>query len=370
MKSAALLSVAFGLVAAETERYIIAYDEVAWNTLQVSTIPLNNVKTFKNLRMQVAELDSAEIREFSAIPGVMIEKVSEVHIADYFMGGGVQENPPSWGIDRIDQRQHALDKKYHYDSDGTGVDVYIVDTGVNPEHVEFGGRARFAHNSSGDNKDEDCNGHGTHVSSTIGGATVGVAKNVNIHGVKVLTCAGSGTNEGVIGGIDWVVGEHKKGTGKKSVINMSLGGGKSETLNLAVTAATKAGVTVVVAAGNESSNACNTSPASSPDAITVAASNTWDLGAIFSNFGECVHIYAPGVNIKGAWIGGKNGYKSESGTSMASPHVAGAAALVLGRGDASTPEEVKKYLSEHGTKGALKLVRGKTPNILLYTLRD
>lgn len=370
MKSAAILSIAFGLVAAESERYIISYDEASWSTLQAHLLPLNSVKTFKNLRMQVASLDSTEIMEFSTIPGVKVEKVSEVKIADFFMGGNVQENPPSWGIDRIDQRKRPLDKKYHYDSDGTGVDVYIVDTGINPTHQEFEGRAKFAHNSSGDGKDEDCNGHGTHVSSTIGGKTVGVAKNVNIHGVKVLTCAGSGTTEGVIGGIDWVVGEHKKAAGKKSVINMSLGGGKSEVLNQAVTAASKAGVTVVVAAGNEFADACNTSPASSPDALTVAASNSWDLGAIFTNWGECVHLYAPGVNIKGAWIGGNDGYKAESGTSMASPHVAGAAALVLGRGDASTPEEVKKYLTEHGTKGALKLVRGKTPNILLYTLRD
>ena len=369
MKYVLIPIAAFGLVAAKSERYIISYDELAWNTMSLRYLPSNTVSILKELKMQVADLDMEEIREFSTLPGVTLHKDGVVRIVDA-PTGDVQKNPPSWGLDRIDQRALPLDQQYHYDSTGKGVDVWVIDTGVNAEHAEFEGRAVFEKNFASDGKDTDCNGHGTHVSSTVGGKTVGVAKQATIRGVKVLACNGSGTYAGVLGGINYVVAEHKKVAGRKSVISMSLGGGKSDAINQAVAAAVKAGVTSVVAAGNEGSDACNVSPASTPEAITVAASDINDGHAYFSNHGPCTDIYAPGVNIKGAWIGGNDKYNTISGTSMATPHVSGVVALVLARGDAKTPEEVKSFLTSTGTKNSIKGVPAKTPNTLLYSLKS
>jgi len=370
MKYVLIPIAAFGLVAAKSERYIISYDELTWNTMSLRYLPSNTVSILKELKMQVADLDMDEIREFGTLPGVTLHKDGIVRIVDAPAEGGVQKNPPNWGIDRIDQRALPLDNQYHYDSTGKGVDVWIIDTGVNAQHVEFEGRAVFEKNFAADGQDTDCNGHGTHVSSTVAGATVGVAKQATIHGVKVLNCQGSGSYAGVLGGINYVVAEHKKVAGRKSVISMSLGGGKSEAINLAVTAAVKAGITSVVAAGNDNQDACNYSPASTAEAITVAASDISDGHAYFSNHGACVDIYAPGVNIKGAWIGGTDKYNTISGTSMATPHTSGVVALVLARGDATTPREVKEFLTSTGTKGSIKKVPAKTPNTLLYSLKS
>lgn len=370
MKYVLIPIAAFGLVAAKSERYIISYDELAWNTMSLRYLPSNTVSILKGLRMQVADLDMAEIHEFGTLPGVTLHKDGVVRILDQQLAGDVQKNPSNWGLDRIDQRALPLDNLYHYDSTGKGVDVWVIDTGVSPNHVEFEGRAIFEKNFAGDGEDRDCQGHGTHVSSTIAGATVGVAKQATIHGVKVLNCQGSGSISGVLGGINYVVQEHLKVAGRKSVISMSLGGGKNEALNLAVAAAVKAGITSVVAAGNEGQDACNVSPASTPSAITVAASDITDSHAYFSNHGTCVDIYAPGVNIKGAWIGGNDKYNTISGTSMATPHTSGVVALVLARGDATTPAEVKAYLTSTGTKGSVKGVPAKTPNTLLYSLKS
>jgi len=369
MKYVLIPIAAFGLVAAKSERYIISYDELAWNTMSLRYLPSNTVSILKELKMQVADLDMDEIREFGTLPGVTLHKDGVVRILEA-PTEGVQKNPSNWGIDRIDQRALPLDNQYHWDTNGKGVDVWVIDTGVNAEHVEFEGRAIFEKNFAADGKDTDCNGHGTHVSSTVAGATVGVAKAATIHGVKVLNCGGSGTYAGVLGGINYVVAEHKKVAGRKSVISMSLGGGKSDAINQAVAAAVKAGITSVVAAGNESSNACNVSPASTPEAITVAASDITDKHAYFSNHGECVDIYAPGVNIKGAWIGGTDKYNTISGTSMATPHTSGVVALVLARGEATTPAEVKAHLTSTGTKSVITGVPAKTPNVLLYSLKS
>jgi subtilisin family serine protease len=357
----------FGLVAAKSERYIIQYDEQAWNSMSLKYLPTDTKYILKALRMQVADLDMDEIREFSNLPGVTLHKDGVARIVD-FGTNDVQKDPPSWGIDRIDQRALPLDKAYNWDSTGKGVDVWIVDTGVNAQHQEFAGRATFDKNFAEDGEDTDCHGHGTHVSSTIGGKTVGVAKEVTIHGVKVLSCSGSGSWSGVIAGINYVVEESKKGN-KKSVINMSLGGPKNEAVNAAVKAATAGGVTVVVAAGNESQNASNVSPASAPEAITVAASDITDTHAYFSNYGPNVAVYAPGVNIKGAWIGGTDRFNTISGTSMASPHTAGVAALIIARGEASNPAEVKARLQAAATKDVIKGVKPQTKNLLLYSLK-
>lgn len=232
----------------------------------------------------------------------------------------------TWGLDRIDQRDLPLNSNYHYDYDGSGVTAFVIDTGVRNTHNEFGGRASSGYDFiDNDNDSSDCNGHGTHVAGTIGGSTYGVAKNVNIVGVRVLNCSGSGTNSGVISGINWV----KNNAQGPSVANMSLGGGASQALDDAVNAAVAAGISFVVAAGNDNSNACNYSPARAANAVTVGSTTSTDSRSSFSNYGTCLDIYAPGSSITSAWYNSNSATNTISGTSMASPHVAGVAALYL-----------------------------------------
>jgi subtilisin family serine protease len=354
---------------ATKERYILKYDTEAWNTLHLNSLPDETVYILKHLKMTVAELHSDELTMYQSVPGIKVYKDGIVKIADDEepVPAFTQNAPKNWGLDRIDQGPLPLDEKFHFTNQGEGVDVYIVDTGINVGHQEFGARAVFDKNFADDGEDTDCNGHGTHVSSTIGGINVGIAKQARLHGVKVLSCNGSGTMAGVVAGIDYVVGEHTKNEGQKSVLNMSLGGGKNEAVNAAVEAAIAAGVVNVVAAGNEGQNACNSSPASAPHAITVAASDKNDQSAYFTNHGQCVDVYAPGVAIYGAWINGNNTFNTISGTSMASPHVAGVAALVLSSGLATTPEEVKTVITTNATVNVVKGVPNTaTPNKLLH----
>ncbi|NDA78065.1 MAG: S8 family peptidase, partial [Actinobacteria bacterium] len=237
--------------------------------------------------------------------------------------------PPSWGLDRIDQRSLPLDSSFvHVLSWGQGVDVYVVDTGINRTHSEFTGRVQpgFDVVTPGGNA-EDCNGHGTHVSGTVAGSTYGVAPAARIIPVRVLDCLGSGTTAGVISGIDWIIEHHQSGV--PAVLNMSLGGTQSASLNEAVERAVADGISVVVAAGNENVDACRRSPASAASAITVGATTSSDQRSSFSNFGSCLDIFAPGSSITSAWVGGPSASNTISGTSMASPHVAGAAAAFL-----------------------------------------
>jgi len=244
-------------------------------------------------------------------------------------------------------------------------------------HTEFGGRAVFGANFAGDGKNQDCNGHGTHVAGTVGGTTYGVAKKVTIIGVKVLGCTGSGTNAGVISGIQWAATNKK---GKPSVANMSLGGGYSKATNDAVAAAVKAGIAFAVAAGNENQDACNVSPASEPTAITVGSTDVSDKGkdsqsdirSSFSNWGKCVKIFAPGSLITSAWYTSNTAINTISGTSMASPHVAGAAAVYLGANPNATPAQVSAGLVAASTDGVINLLCSATacknsPNKLLYS---
>ncbi|MFC9394258.1 S8 family serine peptidase [Streptomyces sp. NPDC057027] len=274
-----------------------------------------------------------------------------------------QEKPPSWGLDRIDQTETTGDDKYTYpDGGGEGVTAYVIDTGVRITHQDFGGRATHGFDAvDKDDSADDGNGHGTHVAGTIAGTAHGVAKKAKIVAVRVLDDNGSGTTEQVVAGIDWVT-QHHSGP---SVANMSLGGGADEALDAAVKRAVDSGVTFAVAAGNESSDAGQGSPSRVPEAITVASSTKDDEQSDFSNFGAVVDLYAPGSDITSDWNDSDTGTKTISGTSMATPHVTGAAALYLAAHPSATPAETAEALTGAATPDAIKNATSGTANKLL-----
>ncbi|WP_404961391.1 S8 family peptidase [Streptomyces sp. 147326] len=274
-----------------------------------------------------------------------------------------QEKPPSWGLDRIDQAATAGDDKYTYpDGGGEGVTAYVIDTGVRISHKDFSGRAAHGFDAiDNDDTADDGNGHGTHVAGTIAGTSHGVAKKAKVVAVRVLDDNGSGTTEQVVAGIDWVTKNHSG----PSVANMSLGGGADEALDAAVKRAVASGVTFSVAAGNESSDAGQGSPSRVPEALTVASSTEGDQQSDFSNFGSVVDLYAPGSEITSAWKDSDTAVKTISGTSMAAPHVAGAAALYLAAHPSATPADTATALTGAATKGAIKNPSSGTANKLL-----
>ncbi|XVV06248.1 S8 family peptidase [Actinosynnema sp. CA-248983] len=274
-----------------------------------------------------------------------------------------QTNPPSWGLDRIDQRDLPLNSSYSYTSTGSGVNVYVIDTGVRISHSTFGGRARNGYDAvDNDNVAQDGNGHGTHVAGTIAGSQYGVAKGATVYGVRVLNNSGSGTTAGVVAGIDWVTANHVK----PAVANMSLGGGASTTLDNAVRRSISAGVTYAIAAGNSNANASNYSPARVGEAITVGATTNTDARASYSNYGSILDIFAPGSSITSAWHTGDTATNTISGTSMATPHVAGAAARYLQGNRAATPAQVASYLTGQSTPSKVTNPGTGSPNRLLY----
>lgn len=283
-----------------------------------------------------------------------------------------QPYPPSWGLDRIDQSlpivKSGFDNSYNYDYDGTGVTAYVIDTGIQAAHTEFatGGLPRVAAGYSAFGGDTtDCNGHGTHVAGTIGGTTTGVAKGVSLVPVRVLDCNGSGSWSGVIAGVNWVAAN---AAGKKAVANMSLGGGASTAVDTAVKNAIQSGVTFVVAAGNSNKDAKNYSPARVKEAITVGATASNDTRASYSNYGSVVDIFAPGSSIKSAWYTGTTAMNIISGTSMATPHVAGSVALLLQEKSLpvapSTPTTVTSQLLSDAEKDLTLNTRGGSNNFL------
>ncbi|MEV1289758.1 S8 family serine peptidase [Micromonospora sp. NPDC049679] len=280
---------------------------------------------------------------------------------------GTQTNPPSWGLDRIDQRNLPLNNSYTYPTTAGTVHAYVIDTGVNFTHSDFGGRASSGYDAVDGGSADDCNGHGTHVSGTVGGSAYGVAKGVQLVGVRVLNCQGSGTTAQVVAGIDWVTANAVK----PAVANMSLGGSADTAIDNAVSNSINSGVTYAIAAGNgnflgQRQNACNTSPARVPAAVTVGATQNNDAAASFSNYGTCVDILAPGVNITSAWYTDNSATNTISGTSMASPHVAGAAALVLAAHPSWNPQQVRDELVNTSTPDVVTNVGTGTPNRLLF----
>ena len=275
-----------------------------------------------------------------------------------------QTSPP-WGLDRIDQRSRSLSGTFSYTSTGAGINAYVVDTGIRFSHTDFGGRAVDGYDAVDPGTTaEDCDGHGTHVAGTTGGESHGVAKDATLVAVRVLDCEGSGSYSGVIAGVDWVTADHDPG--EPAVANMSLGGPASSALDTAVRGSIADGVTYTVAAGNDSRNACNFSPARVSEAITVSATNSSDSKPSWANYGSCVDFFAPGVSIKSAWHTSDTATNTISGTSMAAPHAAGVAALYLAGNPGASPQTVRDALYAKTTKGIVG--RSKTTNNhLLFT---
>ena len=268
----------------------------------------------------------------------------------------------TWGLDRIDQRNRPLNGSYTYPRDAANVTAYIIDTGIRFAHTDFGGRATSGYDAVDGGSADDCNGHGTHVAGTVGGTRYGVAKAVRLVGVRVLNCSGSGTNAGVIAGVNWVTQNARK----PAVANMSLGGGASTALDNAVSASINSGVTYALAAGNSNANACSSSPARVANAITVGATTSSDARSSFSNYGTCLDIFAPGSSITSAWYTNNTATNTISGTSMASPHVAGAAALVLSANPSATPAQVRDSLVTASTPNVVTSAGTGSPNRLLF----
>jgi subtilisin family serine protease len=304
-----------------------------------------------------ARMSVAQAARLAADPTVAWVEQDKVVSLD-----ATQQNA-TWGLDRIDQRNRPLSTTFTYPRTASNVRAYIIDTGILTSHQQFNGRATLGTSTVGGNA-TDCNGHGTHVAATVGGTTYGVAKEVRLVAVRVLNCSGSGSVSSVVGGINWVT----QNAVRPAVANMSLGGGASSSIDSAVTSSSNSGITYAVAAGNSSANACNSSPARAPAAITVGSSTSGDARSSFSNFGSCVDLFAPGSSITSAWIGSNTATRTISGTSMASPHAAGAAALVLSANPGWSASQVASSLTSSATTGVLSNVGSGSPNRLLFVV--
>ena len=304
------------------------------------------------------------------LPGDRAEALADDPRVDYVEADQVFEavatqSPATWGLDRVDQRDLPLNNTYNYNQTGLGVQAYIIDTGIRASHQEFTGRIGNGFTAVNDgNGTNDCNGHGTHVAGTTGGTTYGLAKQVTLHPVRVLSRSGSGSTTGVIAGVDWVTQNHTK----PAVANMSLGGGISSALDQAVANSISAGVSYAIAAGNSNADACTASPARVPSANTVGATTSTDARSSFSNFGTCVDIFAPGSSITSSWNTSDTATNTISGTSMATPHVAGALALYLQTNPTASPATASQALVNNSTPNKVTGAGAGSPNRLLYSI--
>jgi subtilisin family serine protease len=320
----------------------------------LSDVGVQARRTFSSINGFSADLDADQLEMVRQDPNVDYVEQNQMAYAD------VTQLNATWGLDRIDQRDLPLNTTYRYGVPAFGIHAYIIDTGVASAHPGFNGQAANVFNSTGDGNPEDCNGHGTHVAGTIGSQQWGVAKGAFLYGVKVLGCGGGGTFEGVIAGIDWVRNNHTK----PAVANMSLGGGFSAAVNTATDALSDAGVFIAVASGNSNANACNFSPASAPKATTVNASERTDAKAGYSNHGNCSDVWAPGSAITSLWLNG--GTNTISGTSMASPHVAGVGALYKANFGDAPSATVDAWIKANATPNKITGNPAGTPNLLLF----
>ncbi len=315
-------------------------------------------RALKGFSVRMSEQMAAKLAEDPRV--AFVEEDSEVSASE-------TQNGATWGLDRIDQRDLPLNGGYNYDFTGSGVTAYIIDTGIRASHNEFGGRVIPGFTAINDGRGtDDCNGHGTHVAGTVGGATYGVAKNVTLVAVRVLNCKGSGATSGVIAGVDWVTSNHLAGA--SAVANMSLGGSASSSLDTAVNNSINDGVTFAIAAGNSNANACNYSPARVANALTVGSTTSTDARSSFSNFGACLDVFTPGSSITSAWYTSTTATNTISGTSMASPHVAGVAALYLESNPSASPATVAAAIINSATLNRVTNAGSGSPNRLLYSL--
>ena len=356
-----------GLPGLSTSRYIVVFTDAVTDPVGLAQ---TLVATYNGSLLHTY---TAALKGFAAtlpdvaVPLLQLEPlVSYVEPDQTIRADGTEDmdaNGDPWGLDRIDQQALPLSGTYTYTSDGAGVHAYIIDTGIWTLHPDFGGRADNVYDALTLDLvviGEDCNGHGTHVAGTVGGATYGVAKGVSLHGVRVLGCAGVGFTSDVVAGVDWVTANHQS----PAVANMSLGGGSSTALNTAVANLGNSGVFLAVAAGNDDADACNASPAGASGVFTVAASEKTDAKASYSNWGTCVEAYAPGSAIKSDWLLGLT--MTLSGTSMATPHVTGTAALYKAAFGDAPSAAVSDWIIGNATPGVITGNPGGTPNLLLY----
>ncbi|MGW0777433.1 S8 family peptidase [Streptomyces sp. NPDC002835] len=343
-------------------RYIVTLADTADTAAMTGEVGVKALYTYRAaLRGFAADLTTEQLRQVRLLPGVVA--VEEDATVKAVTGAPASLAPAaSWGLDRVDQRRLPLDGGFTAAGNGQAVNAYILDTGIDYAHSEFGGRAVFGYDAVGDGRrGQDCQGHGTHVAGTVGGRTYGVATKASLVSVRVLDCEGGGTVSGVIAGMDWVAANAVQ----PAVLNASLGGDKSTAVNNAADALADSGVLPVVAAGNGVQNACNVSPASAERVLTVGATNSSDQETDFSNYGACLALYAPGASIESARLGG--GSVALNGTSMASPHVAGVAALYKSEHPTATATEVAGWLVDKSTKDVVTGISPGSPNRLLHT---
>ena len=346
-----------------TKRYIIRYNDNSALSVEIKSLTDKKIKVDRTVskvfKGAVANLTEKQLETLKKNPNIAgIEADSIVTTTEF-------QSTSSWGLDRIDQRTLPLDSGYTYTSTGASSTIFVVDTGIRSTHTELSGRVLSGYTSIADgNGTNDCNGHGTHVSGIAAGRTTGVAKSATLVPVRVLDCSGSGSTSGVIAGLDWIASI--SAAGAPAVVNMSLGGGASSALDTAVNNLISRGMTVVVAAGNSTADACLSSPSRVTNAITVAASALGDSFASYSNYGSCTDIIAPGSNINSSWISSDLGYATLSGTSMATPFVSGVAALILS-GGYQTATNVFSVVKQAATSNVISGVVGTTPNLLLFS---